>query len=175
MDEFEERDLEKDTIDHNTFYQSAIHNKEKENTLSLVITNAEHASEVAPKRVLTLSSIHRSQIFLVKYEYLRSLQLHEDQGICDKLKKCVSNHVLAILMTYWRPGFRVALHDAINNPCNLSCNVRKRNRLQVEGDMLCIVISGCNLQPFQNISTLCNRCKPKNITRQVAKRMLHML
>ena len=38
MDEFEQHDLEKETIDHNTFYQNAIHNKEKENTSSLVST-----------------------------------------------------------------------------------------------------------------------------------------
>ena len=43
---------------------------------------------------------HRLQIFLVKYEYLRSLQLCDDQGILEKLKKGVCNHVLAILTTY---------------------------------------------------------------------------
>ena len=36
----------------------------------------------------------------VKYEYLRSLQLCEDQGIRGKLKKRVREHVFAILMTY---------------------------------------------------------------------------
>ena len=45
-----------------------------------VLKIAQHASDVAPKRILRLS-VHRLQIFLVKYEYLRSLQLCEDQRI----------------------------------------------------------------------------------------------
>ena len=52
--------------------------------LHIVVTIAELASDVAPKRILRLS-IHGLQIFLVKYEYLRSLQLCEDQGIRGKL------------------------------------------------------------------------------------------
>ena len=40
--------------------------------LHLVVTIAEHASQVAPKRILRLS-IHLLQIFFVKYEYMRSL------------------------------------------------------------------------------------------------------
>ena len=51
------------------------------------------------KRVLKLST-YRLQVFLVKYEYLRSLQLCEDQGIRGSLKKPVCKHVLAILTTY---------------------------------------------------------------------------
>ena len=66
--------------------------------LHIVVTIAEHASDVAPKRILKLS-IHRLQLFIVKCEYLRSLQLCEDQGIREKLKKRVCNHVLAILTT----------------------------------------------------------------------------
>ena len=54
--------------------------------LHIIVTIAEHASDVAPKRVLRLS-IHRLQIFLVKYGYLQSLQPCEDQGIHEKLKK----------------------------------------------------------------------------------------
>ena len=52
--------------------------------LHIVVTIAEHAPDVAPKLRL---SMHRLQIFLVKYEYLRSLQLRGDQGIREKLKK----------------------------------------------------------------------------------------
>ena len=37
--------------------------------LHIVVTIAEHASDVAPKRILRLS-IHRLQIFLVKCGYL---------------------------------------------------------------------------------------------------------
>ena len=54
--------------------------------LHMVVTIAEHASDVAPNRILRLS-IHRLQIFLAKYEYLRSLQLCEDQG--DREKTCL--------------------------------------------------------------------------------------
>ena len=61
-----------------------------------ICNNHENASDIDPKRILRLS-IHRLQIFLVKYDYLRSLQLREDQGIREK---CVCNHVLAILTTY---------------------------------------------------------------------------
>ena len=65
---------------------------------TVVVTITEDASNVAPKRILRLS-IHRLQIFLVKYEYLRSLQLCEDQGISEKIKKRVCHHVLAMLTT----------------------------------------------------------------------------
>ena len=67
--------------------------------LHIVVTVAEHASDVAPKRILRLS-IHQLQIFLVKYEYPPSLQPCEYQGIPGKLKKRACNHVLAILTTY---------------------------------------------------------------------------
>ena len=67
--------------------------------LHFVVTMAEPASDDAPRRILRLST-HQLQVFLVKYEYLRSLQLCKDQGILEKLKKRVCNHVLAILTTY---------------------------------------------------------------------------
>ena len=67
--------------------------------LHIVVTIAQHACDRVLKRVLKLST-YRLQIFLVKYEYLRSLQLCEDQGICGKLKRPVSKYVLAIFTTY---------------------------------------------------------------------------
>ena len=67
--------------------------------LHIVLTIAEHASDNAPKKILRLST-YRLKIFLVKYEYLKSLQLCEDRGIPGKLKKPVRKHVLAILTTY---------------------------------------------------------------------------
>ena len=67
--------------------------------LDKVVTIAEHACDHVPKRVLKLSA-DRLQIFLVKYEYVRSLQPCEDQGIQGKLKKRVCKHVFAILTTY---------------------------------------------------------------------------
>ena len=54
--------------------------------LHIVVTIAQHACNRVLKRVLKLSA-YRSQIFLVKYECLRSLQLCEDQGIRGKLQK----------------------------------------------------------------------------------------
>ena len=63
------------------------------------LTIPEHACDHVLKRVLKLL-INRLKIFLVKYEYLGSLQLCVDQGIPGKLKKRVRNHVLAILTTY---------------------------------------------------------------------------
>ena len=54
----------------------------------MVITIAEHACDHVLKRVSKLL-IFRLQIYLVKHEYLRSLQLCEDQGIHGKLKDCV--------------------------------------------------------------------------------------
>ena len=62
-----------------------------------VVTIAKHACDHFLKRVLKQSA-YRMQIFLVKYEYLRSLQLCEDQGIF--LKERVCKHVFAILTTY---------------------------------------------------------------------------
>ena len=44
-------------------------------------------------------STYRLQIFLVKYEYLRSLELCEYQGVRGKLKK-PCKHVLQIHTTY---------------------------------------------------------------------------
>ena len=54
----------------------------------------------------------RLQIFLVKYEYLRSKQLCEDQGIRGKLKKRVCNHVLAILKTYMETRLKLIISEA---------------------------------------------------------------
>ena len=48
--------------------------------LHIVVTVAEHACDHVLKRALKLST-HRLQIFLVKYEYLPSLQLCRDQGV----------------------------------------------------------------------------------------------
>ena len=45
--------------------------------LHIVVIIAEHACDHVLKRVLKLST-YRLQAFLVKYEYLRSLQLCED-------------------------------------------------------------------------------------------------
>ena len=67
--------------------------------LHIVVTIAELASDYVLKRILKLST-HRLEIFLVKHEYVRSLQLCEDQGIREKLEKGVCNHLLAIFTTY---------------------------------------------------------------------------
>ena len=67
--------------------------------LHIVITIAQHACDRVLKSILKLSE-YRLQIFPVNYEYLRSLQLCEDQGICGKLRKPVCKQVLAIL-TYF--------------------------------------------------------------------------
>ena len=56
--------------------------------LDIVVTITEHACDHALKGILKLLA-YRLQIFLVKYEYLRSLQLCEDQDIRGKLKKNV--------------------------------------------------------------------------------------
>ena len=67
--------------------------------VSIQIKSRQSQNMLAIKRVLKLLA-YRLQIFLVKYEYLRSLQLCEDQGTDGKLKKCVCKHVFAILTTY---------------------------------------------------------------------------
>ena len=67
--------------------------------LHIVVTIAEHASDDAPKRILRLST-HPLQIYLVKYEYLGSSLLCEDQVPREKPIKGVCNDVLAILTTY---------------------------------------------------------------------------
>ena len=54
--------------------------------LHIVVTVVEHASDVAPERISRLST-HQLQIFPVKYEYLRSLQLCEVQGMFEKHKQ----------------------------------------------------------------------------------------
>ena len=63
--------------------------------LHIVVTIAQHVCDRVLKRVLKLST-YRLQIFLMKYEYLMSLQLCEDQSIRGKLEKHVRKHVLAI-------------------------------------------------------------------------------
>ena len=67
--------------------------------LHTVVTIEQHACDRVLKRILKLST-HRLQIFLVKYDNLRSLHLCEDQGRRGKLKKPVRKHVHAILTTY---------------------------------------------------------------------------
>ena len=44
-------------------------------------------------------STHRLQLFLVKYQYLSSLQRYEDQTTFGRLKKHVPKHVIAFLTT----------------------------------------------------------------------------
>ena len=71
-----------------------------------IVTTAQHARDLVLKRVLKQSA-YRLQIFLVEYEYLRSLRLCKDQGIRGKLTKPVRKHILAILTTYMRSGIKL--------------------------------------------------------------------
>ena len=61
-----------------------------------VVMIGQHAGDRVLTRVLKLLT-YQLQIFLVKYEYLQSLQLCEDQGIHGKLKKPVCKCVFSIL------------------------------------------------------------------------------
>ena len=70
-----------------------------------MVTIAQHACDRVLKRVLKLST-YRLQIFFVKYEYLRSLQLCDDLGIYGKLKRPVSKHVFAIFTTDMETRFK---------------------------------------------------------------------
>ena len=67
--------------------------------LHIVVTIAQHVCDRVLNRVLKLST-YGLQMFFAKYEYLRSLQLFEDRGICGKLKRPVSKHVPAIFTAY---------------------------------------------------------------------------
>ena len=62
--------------------------------LHIVVAIAQHDCDRVLNSVLKLSA-YRLQIFLVKYEYLRSLQLCEDQGIHGNLRTPVCKQVLA--------------------------------------------------------------------------------
>ena len=64
----------------------------------MVIAITEHVCDLVLKRVLKPLA-YRLQIFLEKYEYLRSSQLCDTHGVSAKPKKRVSNHVLATLTT----------------------------------------------------------------------------
>ena len=71
-----------------------------------VVTIAKHACDHVLKMVLKQSA-YRLEIFLVKYEYLRSLQLCEDQAIRRKLKRNVSaNMCLPFLQLIPRAGLK---------------------------------------------------------------------
>ena len=50
--------------------------------LHIVVTVTEHACDDAPKRILKLS-VYPLQIFLVKHQYLLSLQRYEDQAMSE--------------------------------------------------------------------------------------------
>ena len=65
----------------------------------LVVRIAEHVPYDTPRKILRLSA-HQLHTVFVKYEYLPSLQLCEDQGIREKLENRVQNNVLAIFTTY---------------------------------------------------------------------------
>ena len=65
---------------------------------------AEHACDYVPKRILKLSA-YRSQVFLVKDQYLRSLERCRNQAIHGQLIKDVVNMCLQSLQLYM-PGFR---------------------------------------------------------------------
>ena len=73
--------------------------------LHIVVTIAQHACDRVLKRIIKLST-YRLQIFLVKYEYLRSLQLYEDKAYVESLSKPVCNMPLRSLRLIWRPGFK---------------------------------------------------------------------
>ena len=74
--------------------------------LHIVLTIAQHARDRVLKRVLKLST-YRLQIFLVKYEYMRSLKPCENQGIHGKLKKKLfANMCLRSLLLIWKPDFK---------------------------------------------------------------------
>ena len=74
--------------------------------LDKVVTIAEHACDHhVLKRVLKLST-YQLQVFLVKYEYLRSLQLCEDQGMRGKLKNVFANMCLRSLQLIGRSGIK---------------------------------------------------------------------
>ena len=82
------------------------------------MTIAKHACDHVLKRVLKQSA-YRLQIFLEKYEYLRSLKLCEDQGIRRKLKRNVSaNMCLRFLQLIPRPGF-TKMHKTFVTVCLL--------------------------------------------------------
>ena len=66
------------------------------------MTIAKHACDHVLKRILKQSA-YRLQIFLVKYEYLRSLQLCEDQGIRRNVS---ANMCLRFLQLIPGPGFK---------------------------------------------------------------------
>ena len=73
-----------------------------------VVTITKHACDHVLKRALKQSA-YRLQIFLVRYEYLRSLELCEDQGISRKLKRNVSaNMCLPFLQLIPRRGLKNA-------------------------------------------------------------------
>ena len=67
----------------------------------------EHASGIVSKRIL------------IKYKYLLSLQLCEDQDMHEKLYKRACNHVFAILTTYMETGtgFNAASNSVILRAC----------------------------------------------------------
>ena len=75
--------------------------------LDIVVTVAEHACDHVLKRVLRLSA-YRFQIFLLKYEYLRSLQLLT-KAYVESLK-----NMLAILTT----AMETRLLKDTQNVCN---------------------------------------------------------
>ena len=95
--------------------------------LHTVATIVEYASDVAPKGILRLS-IHRLQIFLVKYEYLRSLQQCKDQGIPEKLKNVFAPMCLRSLRLLWRPGLTLFHACSLFEKISCSKYVRRRGR-----------------------------------------------
>ena len=62
--------------------------------LDIVVTITHNACDHVLKKVLKMST-YRLQMFLVKYEHLRSLQLCEDQGILESLETCLRDKVLS--------------------------------------------------------------------------------
>ena len=67
--------------------------------LHIVVRVAEHACDDASERILKPST-YRSEIFLVRDQYLRSLLPYGDQPIAGQLEKHVLNPMLAILTTH---------------------------------------------------------------------------
>ena len=67
---------------------------------------ADHASGDVSKRIL-MPSTYRSEIFLARDQYLRSLLPHGDQAIAGQIEKHVLKPMLAILTTYMETRYKI--------------------------------------------------------------------
>ena len=123
--------------------------------LHIVVRVAEHACDDASKRILKPST-YRLQIFLVRYQYLRSLLPRGDQDIAEQLEKHVLKPMLAILTTYMETSLNVCVHDQVRTLSQVGTSSHMAYAMQELTQGVPVWLEKFLLSPIVKLNSLCS-------------------